>query len=421
MDDLAALVIRVREGDTPAFAEIVRRFEDMAVAYGYSLVGDFQLAEDAAQEAFLEAYVCLGQLREPAAFPGWFRRIVLKQCDRITRRKPLTFETLEAEQQVPALEGGRDEAEDDSEMKSQIWTAIDALPEHERAAVMLYYFSGYSQQEVSEFLGVAVTAVKKRLHSARGQLREMLMDSVADSLRERRPSRNEKFGRSVIEMLNAARTGDAGRVRELLQLDPRLLAARNWLGNTALIMAVNSGHLIIAELLFQAGVKPDIHEAAAIGQVDRVIELLEEDPRRLNAYSLEGFTPLGLSAHYGHLETTQLLLQRGADVNAVSRHPLQVTPLHAAMFGRQVETAQLLVEHGADPNARRGGLGWPRAGWTALHYAAGYGFLSLLGPLLDRGAAIDAKDDQGRTPLEVAIEEKQHEAAELLLQRGATK
>jgi ankyrin repeat protein len=222
-------------------------------------------------------------------------------------------------------------------------------------------------------------------------------------------------------MLNAARTGDAGRVRELLQLDPRLLAARNWLGNTALIMAVNSGHLAIAELLFQAGVKPDIHEASAIGQIDRVIELLEEDPRRLNAYSLEGFTPLGLSAHYGHLETTQLLLQRGADVNAVSRHPLQVTPLHAALFGRQVETAQLLIEYGADPNVRRGGMGWPRVGWTALHYAAGYGFLSLLGPLLDRGAAINAKDDQGRTPLEVAIEEKQHEAAELLLQRGATK
>jgi RNA polymerase sigma factor, sigma-70 family len=414
LDDLAALVIRVREGDTPAFAEIVRRFEDMAVAYGYSLVGDFQLAEDAAQEAFLEAYVCLSQLREPAAFPGWFRRIVLKQCDRITRRKQPTFETLVAEP-------GGDEAEDDSEMKNQIWAAIDALPEHERAAVMLYYFSGYSQQEVSEFLGVAVTAVKKRLHSARGQLREMLMDSVADSLRERRPSRNEKFGRSVLEMLNAARTGDAGRVRELLQLDPRLLAARNWLGNTALIMAVNSGHLAIAELLFQAGVKPDIHEASAIGQIDRVIELLEEDPRRLNAYSLEGFTPLGLSAHYGHLETTQLLLQRGADVNAVSRHPLQVTPLHAALFGRQVETAQLLIEYGADPNVRRGGMGWPRAGWTALHYAAGYGFLSLLGPLLDRGAAINAKDDQGRTPLEVAIEEKQHEAAELLLQRGATK
>jgi RNA polymerase sigma factor (sigma-70 family) len=420
LDDLADLVIRIREGDTQAFAEIVRRFEDMAVAYGYSLVGDFQLAEDAAQEAFLEAYVCLGQLREPAAFPGWFRRIVVKQCDRITRRKQPTLETLPAEQQA-APEGNRIEAEEKGEMKNHIWTAIDALPEHERAAVMLYYFSGYSQQEVSEFLGVAVTAVKKRLHSARRQLREMLMDAVADSLRERRPSRNEKFARSVIEMLNAARTGDAVRVRELLQLDRRLLTARNWLGNTALIMAVNSGHLAVAELLLQAGVKPDIHEAAAIGQIERVIELLAEDPRRLSAYSLEGFTPLGLSAHYGHLETTRLLLQRGADVNAIARHPLQVTPLHAALFGRQVETARLLIDHGADVNARRGGIGWPRAGWTALHYAAGYGFRDLIEPLLERGAAIDAKDDEGRTPVEIAIDEKQHEAAELLLRRGATK
>jgi ankyrin repeat protein len=148
---------------------------------------------------------------------------------------------------------------------------------------------------------------------------------------------------------------------------------------------------------------------------------LEEDPRRLNAYSLEGFTPLGLSAHYGHLDTTRLLLLRGADINAVSRHPLQVTPLHAALFGRQVETAQLLIASGADVSARRGGIGWPRAGWTALHYAAGYGFVSLIEPLLNRGAAIDAKDDEGRTPLEVSIEEKQHEAAELLLRRGATK
>ena len=421
MDDLADLVIRVRTGDTPAFAEIVHRFEDMAVAYGYSLVGDLQMAEDAAQEAFLEAYVCLSQLREPAAFPGWFRRIVVKQCDRITRRRQPTLETLQAERQAPAPEGNRIEAEAQGEMKNQIWTAIDALPEHERAAVMLYYFSGYSQQEVSEFLGVAVTAVKKRLHSARRQLREMLMDTVADSLRERRPSRNEKFGRRVIEMLNAARTGDAGRVRELLQLDRRLLTARNWLGNTALIMAVNSGHRAVAELLFQAGVKPDIHEAAAIGQIERVIELLDEDPRRLNAYSLEGFTPLCLSAHYGHLETTRFLLQRGADVNAVARHPLQVTPLHAALFGRQVETARLLIDHAADVNARRGGSGWPRAGWTALHYAAGYGFLDLIEPLLERGAAVDAKDDEGRTPVEVAIEEKHHEAAELLLRRGATK
>src|SRR5215813_6292729 len=121
MSDLADLVIRVREGDTQAFGEIVRRFEDMAVAYGYSLVGDFQLAEDVAQEAFLEAYVCLGQLREPAAFPGWFRRIVVKQCDRITRRKRPNFETLKEQQQAPALEEEPVATEESVEMKNQIW------------------------------------------------------------------------------------------------------------------------------------------------------------------------------------------------------------------------------------------------------------------------------------------------------------
>ena len=70
-----------------AFAALVRRFQDMAVGYACSVLKDFQLAEDAAQEAFFEAYRTLGQLREPAAFAGWFRRIVFKQCDRITRDK----------------------------------------------------------------------------------------------------------------------------------------------------------------------------------------------------------------------------------------------------------------------------------------------------------------------------------------------
>lgn len=419
MQDLADLVIRVREGDDEAFTDIVRRFEDMAVGYGYSLVGDFQLAEDAAQEAFLEAYVCLSQLREPAAFPGWFRRIVFKQCDRMTRRKTGQFEGLQTAEQS-SVETKETKGEDQREMSSQIWTAIDALPEHERAAVMLYYLSGYSQQEVSEFLSVTVAAVKKRLFSARRRLKEMLMDSVVSSVRAKRPSRDQRFARSVVDMFTAARAGDAGRVQELLQRDRRLLTARNWLGNTALILAVNSGQLAVAELLFKAGVQPDVHEAAAIGHTARVAELLEKDGGRMNAFSLEGFTPLALSAHYGHLDTTRLLLDRGADVNVVSRHPLQVTPLHAALFGRQVETARLLITHGADLNLRRGGTGWPRSGWTGLHYAAGYGLLDLIELMLARGAALDSRDDEGRTPLEVAMEEKQTEAVEMLRRGGVT-
>jgi len=51
------------------------------------MTGDSGLAQDVAQEAFIDAYLSLGKLREPAAFPGWFRRIVLKQIDRVQRRR----------------------------------------------------------------------------------------------------------------------------------------------------------------------------------------------------------------------------------------------------------------------------------------------------------------------------------------------
>lgn len=69
MEDLRSLVARSKSGELEAYGVIVRRFQDMAAGYGYALLGDFHLAEDAAQEAFIEAYQDLEKLREPAAFP----------------------------------------------------------------------------------------------------------------------------------------------------------------------------------------------------------------------------------------------------------------------------------------------------------------------------------------------------------------
>src|SRR3954464_154852 len=86
MSDVAMLVAAARLGDLDAFNAVVRQFQGMAYAVAYDRLGDAHLAEDAAQEAFLEAYFALGNLREPAAFPGWFRRIVVKQGDRLSRR-----------------------------------------------------------------------------------------------------------------------------------------------------------------------------------------------------------------------------------------------------------------------------------------------------------------------------------------------
>src|SRR5687768_16308690 len=72
-----------------AFAELVRRFEDLAFGCAYSRLRDAALAEDAAQDAFLVAWQRLDQLREPAAFAGWIRRLVLTQCHRRLRARRL--------------------------------------------------------------------------------------------------------------------------------------------------------------------------------------------------------------------------------------------------------------------------------------------------------------------------------------------
>ena len=94
--ELEALVIRAQAGDVDAYTMIVWRFQDMAVAYAYSLLGDFHLAEDAAQEAFVGAYQDLSRLRHPGAFASWFRRLVAMRCSRFTRRKRIATIPLEA-------------------------------------------------------------------------------------------------------------------------------------------------------------------------------------------------------------------------------------------------------------------------------------------------------------------------------------
>ena len=414
MDALEQIVNRARDGEADAFGVLVRRFQDMAVGYGYSILHDFQLAEDAAQEAFFEAYRTLPTLREPAAFAGWFRRIVFKQCDRITRRRVVTT--------VP-LENAADPIDESAgvsghERKAEVFEAVRQLPEHERSAMTLFYIGGYSMEEVATFLEVPVSTVKGRLHSARERLRSMLLDTVADDLRARRPSRNESFATTVVDVLTAARAGDIERVKTLLKADPRLLVARDPMGNTALIIAVNSGHEALADLLYDAGVQPGLHEAAAIGDSARVLAALEQHPGQLDAYSPEGFTPLALAAHFGHLEVMRLLIDGGADVNRVATHRIGVTPLHAALFGRQAGAAQLLVERGADVTLARGGAGLKRAGWTPLHYAAGMGFGALVQPLLDRGADPHRRDDEGRTAMDVAIDANHHDIADVLRSRG---
>ena len=142
MQELSLLVLQAQAGDLNAYGQIVHDFQDMAYGYAYSILGDFHQSQDAAQEAFVEAYHCLDNLRSPQAFPGWFRRIVLKRCDRLTRGKhPLTV-PLEATAEPATMATEPSQAAQDREMKEAVLRAIRSLPDKERQATTLFYING---------------------------------------------------------------------------------------------------------------------------------------------------------------------------------------------------------------------------------------------------------------------------------------
>jgi RNA polymerase sigma factor (sigma-70 family) len=171
----------------------------MAVGYAYSILGDFHLAEDAAQDAFVQAYLDLSTLREARAFPSWLRRIVLKQCNRITRRKRVATVPIEAGVEPADSRRGPHEAVEQRETQREVLSAVNALPDKERTAATLFYIDGYSMGEVGDFLGVPVSTVKNRLHSARTQLRERMEDEVRETLSSHRP--DDEFGKRVKRVL----------------------------------------------------------------------------------------------------------------------------------------------------------------------------------------------------------------------------
>ena len=201
MEKLQSLVTRGRAGDVDAYGEIVRRFQDMGYGYAYSILGDFHLAEDAAQEAFIEAYRCLGNLREPAAFPGWFRRIIFKHCNRLTRRKEIPAASLEAAVEVASPARQPSQAAEDREMRDKVLAAIRSLPEQQREVTTLFYINGYSQNDIAEFLEVPAGTVKSRLAASRNRLKERMLNMVEETLHKNAP--DERFSKKVIEELLA--------------------------------------------------------------------------------------------------------------------------------------------------------------------------------------------------------------------------
>lgn len=216
-EELRALVARAGAHDLAAYESLVARFQDMAVGYAYARLGDLHLAQDAAQEAFWQAYRDLPALRDQEAFPGWLRRIVARQCGRLTRGKRVRVVPLSTVIELLSPLPEPAEAAEVSERQEVVRRAVRALPESERDVVALFYLGGYAQTEIARFLEVPPTTVNNRLHAARGRLRRSMLAMVEEDLHGGRPSRDPRFTAGVLNTLAPRPETDSDRIYDALE------------------------------------------------------------------------------------------------------------------------------------------------------------------------------------------------------------
>jgi uncharacterized protein len=113
-----------------------------------------------------------------------------------------------------------------------------------------------------------------------------------------------------------------------------------------------------------ANVTIDQFEAAALGDVKRLREVLADDGAHVDRHSDDGFTALHFAAFFGTAEAAAVLIDAGADVSSVAANEMKVQPLHSAAASRSTSTSRLLLEAGAAPDAQQ------KDGYTPLHEAA---------------------------------------------------
>jgi ankyrin repeat protein len=222
---------------------------------------------------------------------------------------------------------------------------------------------------------------------------------------------------------DAARKGDANKIKALLQSDPKLVADRDRNGDTPLHVACLHGQLAAAQVLIDAGADVNAKNNYGAFTPSDLWGVFSsnnhQDPvSLLTVHGVDskdmknGYTPLDLCLFASrHKEVLQLLVAKGADVNTQASSG--ATPLFFAVLRDQPDDVKFLIDKGANVNAA------DAYGDTILDAALHLQYGSMIQILVDRGADVNAKDQSEHRPLTYALQMDDHKWADLLKKHGA--
>jgi len=173
----------IQKGDQNAYAEIVELYKEKVYRICYRMLGNRHEAEDAAQEAFIRAYVNIDTYNPAMKFSSWLYRIATNlSIDKLRKKKPDVYldeevsgaEGLTMYSQLPAADASPEDTVETLELQETVQKAIQKLPEKYRSVIVLKYIEDLSLQEISEILDLPIGTVKTRIHRGREALRKHL-------------------------------------------------------------------------------------------------------------------------------------------------------------------------------------------------------------------------------------------------------
>ena len=179
VEDDVQLIYRVLAGDEEAFSALVRKYQKSVHALAWRKIGDFHIAEEIAQDAFLQVYKNLATLRNPNQFAGWLYVIASNLCKRWHQSRKPAMQSLEdtpvTEIEESSYKRHVSEQQETEAMEHRheiVKELLEKLPESERTVVTLHYLGEMTTKEIGKFLGVSVNTIKSRLRRARERLQE---------------------------------------------------------------------------------------------------------------------------------------------------------------------------------------------------------------------------------------------------------
>ena len=182
-DMIQKWVNKVQLGDQDAYENIVNAYKNQIYTLCYRHLGNNSDAEDAAQDAFLKAFVHIQTFNPNLKFSSWLYRIATNVCiDRLRKKKPDFYLDKEIEgsdgldyySQIPSSEKTPEVQTLIHETQDQVQNAISKLPEKYRTAIILKYINNLSLQEICEVMELPIATVKTRIHRGREELKKRL-------------------------------------------------------------------------------------------------------------------------------------------------------------------------------------------------------------------------------------------------------